>query len=97
MNQTRLLARVSELSPLRYTPAGVPALNLTLEHASQVVEAGQNRQVQLVLKSVALGALAETLARVSLGSEWRFSGFLATSKKGTHPIFHIQDIESITF
>ncbi len=60
-----------------------------------MLEAGQDRQVKLVLKSVALGGLAEILARVDLGSEWRFSGFLATSQRGKHPIFHIQDIESI--
>jgi primosomal replication protein N len=33
---------------MRYTPAGLPALNLKLEHESEVKEAGQTRQVKVV-------------------------------------------------
>ena len=43
---------------MRYTPAGLPALDLRLEHASQIEEAGQQRDVKANLKTVALGSVA---------------------------------------
>ena len=76
---------------MRYTPAGVPALNLKLEHSSSVMEAGQERQVKAAMKAVALGSMAERLARQASGSVWKFSGFLATPRNGKHVVFHIQD------
>ena len=86
-----LTACIAELESLRYTPAGIPALNLRLEHASSVTQAGQARQIKAELKAVALGALAEWLARQATGSVWRFSGFLATPRNGKHVVFHIQE------
>ena len=76
---------------MRYTPAGIPALNLKLEHASSVSEAGQARQVKAALKAVALGAMAERLAQQAPGTTWKFSGFLATPSKARTVVFHIQD------
>jgi len=76
---------------LRYTPAGVPALDIRLEHESSVQEAGQERMVKAVAKAVAFGALAERLARQAVGSVWRFSGFVATPRNGKYLVFHIQE------
>ena len=76
---------------MRYTPAGVPALNLRLEHSSQVEEAGTQRSVIVFVKAVALGAVAERLAKQALGSMWRFQGFLANARQGKSVVFHIQD------
>ncbi len=86
-----LTACIAELEALRYTPAGVPALNLKLEHASSVNEAGQARQIKAVARAVALGAMAERLAKQATGSVWKFSGFLATPRNGKHIVFHIQE------
>jgi len=90
-NRLVLTACIIELEALRFTPAGVPALNLKLEHASSVDEAGQSREVKAAVKAVALGAMAERLARQATGSIWRFSGFLANPRNGKHPVFHIQE------
>ena len=76
---------------MRYTPAGMPALNLLLEHESQVSEAGGQRTVKVAVKAVAFGTLAERLARQAIGSVWRFSGFLANARQGKSLVFHIQD------
>jgi primosomal replication protein N len=76
---------------MRYTPAGLPALNLTLEHESQVQEAGQTRQVKVVVKSVAFESLAERLLKQAVGSKWRFKGFLASQRNGKGVVFHIQE------
>ena len=86
-----LKASIVELEALRYTPAGLPALNLRLEHESDVQEAGQTRQVKAALKAVAFSAIAERLAKQAPGSIWMFSGFLATPRNGKHVVFHIQE------
>lgn len=92
-NQLVLTACVAELGTLRFTPAGLPAIDLRLEHESTVTEAAQPRQVKAALKAVAFGAVAERLARQSMGSLWRFQGFLATPGNGKHPVLHIQDFQ----
>ncbi|MDE2417046.1 MAG: primosomal replication protein N [Burkholderiales bacterium] len=76
---------------MRYTPAGLPALNLRLEHESEVVEAGGKRTVKVAMKAVAFGTLAERLAKQAIGSVWNFSGFLANARQGKSVVFHIQD------
>ena len=90
MNQLELSARIAQAGPLRYTPAGMPALDFQLEHESEITEAGQARQVKAAVKAVAFGAVAETLGRQPIGSSWNFTGFLATPRNGKHPVFHIQ-------
>lgn len=90
-NQLVLTAAIAELSALRYTPAGVPALDLRLEHESLLQEAGQDRQVKASAKAVAFGALAERLAKQAIGSSWRFQGFVATPRNGKSLVFHIQE------
>jgi len=92
-NSLVLTACVAELGALRYTPAGLPALDLRLEHESTIEEAGKPRQVRTALKAVAFGAMAERLARQAMGSLWRFQGFLATPGNGKHPVLHIQDFQ----
>ncbi|MCC6561772.1 MAG: primosomal replication protein N [Xanthomonadales bacterium] len=86
-----LTASLVARDAMRYTPAGVPALNLELAHASSVREAGQVRQVKLGLKALALGSNAERLTSQAIGSNWRFTGFLATPRNGKHVVFHIQE------
>ena len=93
VNQLVLTACIAELDALRYTPAGLPALNLRLEHESDVQEAGQTRQVKAVMKAVAFGAIAERLVKQAIGSAWRFNGFLATPRNGKHVVFHIQEFQ----
>jgi primosomal replication protein N len=93
VNQLMLTACVAELGALRFTPAGLPAIDLRLEHESTVTEAMQPRLVQAAVKAVAFGAVAERLARQPLGSQWRFQGFLATTGKAKHPVLHIQDFQ----
>ena len=90
-NQLILTAAIAELSALRYTPAGLPALDLRLDHESRQEEAGQDRQVTASVKAVAFGALAESLARQMIGGSWRFKGFVATPRNGKHLVFHIQE------
>jgi primosomal replication protein N len=96
VNQVVLTACIAEVSTMRYTPAGLPALDLRLEHASQIEEAGQKRDVKANLKTVALGSVAERLVQQPLGSEWQFTGFLASPRNSKNVVLHIQNFQSIS-
>jgi primosomal replication protein N len=93
VNRTELTACIAEQSAFRYTPAGLPALDLILEHASEVQEAGQMRKVQLKLRALAIGSLAERLGQQAVGSVWMFQGFLATPRQGKSVVLHIQEFQ----
>ncbi|MDT7515283.1 primosomal replication protein N [Rhodoferax mekongensis] len=90
-NSLVLGACIAEVETMRYTPAGLPALNLRLEHESVVQEAGSGRTVKVVVKAVAFGTLAERLAKQAIGSVWNFTGFLANARQGKSVVFHIQE------
>jgi primosomal replication protein N len=91
-NIVKLSARIAEASPLRYTPAGIPALNLVLVHESEMQEAGATRQVKLTVRAVAFGALAEVSAKAELGKLQLFTGFLVNAPTNKSIVFHIKDI-----
>lgn len=95
MNHVDLTASIVEASPLRYTPAGLPAVNFVLDHESEVTEAGTTRQVKLSIKAVAFGALAEQAGRLPLGQAFKFSGFLISARNNKSVIFHIQELNPI--
>ncbi len=95
MNHVELTACIAELSPLRYTPAGIPALNFILVHESEMIEAGVNRQVKLTLKAVAFGTLAEQAVQLALGQAFRFTGFLINARTSKGVVFHIQVLNPI--
>jgi primosomal replication protein N len=92
-NQLNLTACIVETDTLRYTPAGLPALNIRLEHESEIQEAGQLRQVKASVKAVAFGAMAERLVKQAVGSAWSFRGFLSTPRNGKNVVFHIQEFQ----
>lgn len=93
MNQLRLSARIAELHAPRTTPAGLPALDLLLEHESQATEAGLQRQVKAVIKAVAFADAALKLQQLPLGSEASFSGFVVSPRNGKGVVLHIQSFE----
>lgn len=76
-NQVVLTGRLIERKELRFTPAGLPALDVRIGHASGQVEAGSPREVSLEVEAVALGPVAESLSRAATDRSYRFEGFLA--------------------
>ena len=96
MNRLEVHGQVLELSPLRYTPAGVAVLEFVLSHESEVTEAGQVRRLAFTLVVVALGDLAQMAGTTSLGRTVRVQGFLAPVRKDS-PKFrlHAQQIQQI--
>jgi primosomal replication protein N len=94
VNRLILAAEVVERGAMRYTPAGLPALDLVLKHQSQVTEDGQPRQVAMQLKAVAIGAITRPAAALALGSPAQFAGFLAASRNGKGLVFHVTELET---
>jgi primosomal replication protein N len=79
---------------LRHTPAGTAALNFRIGHASEQIEGGRARSVNLELDAVALGEVAEKLSRTPLQGNYCFEGFLALrSKLSRHPVLHVNTFE----
>ena len=85
------------MAALRFSPAGIPALDCVLQHQSEVVEAGALRKVQVQLKAVAVGPVAEQLNRQPVGMQAQFKGFLGSANRSrpgmgssSTVIFHIQ-------
>ena len=90
-NAVILTACIAEVHTLRYTPAGTPALQLVLEHQSEVQNVQGKREVKMVLKAMAFGALAQRLASQAIGSNWKFQGYLSNSRAGKSVVLQIQD------
>jgi primosomal replication protein N len=95
-NRIVLSGKILTIDPLRYTPAGIPALNLTLGHQSRQIEAGMEREVECEVQVVALGDLAQQTARCKVEDGIRIQGFLARkSRKSTQLVLHANRIELI--
>lgn len=96
MNRVDLMAHVEEISPMRYTPSGLPVVECRLIHESDIEEAGIVRKVHLSLKSKAVGILAEKLIRQPLHTPLLFSGFLASGANSKSVIFHIHSYQTVS-
>jgi primosomal replication protein N len=88
-----LQARLVERAALRFTPAGLPALDLVLEHESLVQEAGHPRHITLTVKAKVMGeGMAQKVQAMSLGTLAQFKGFVASARNGKGFIFHITEL-----
>ena len=93
MNRLVLSATLVERSALRYTPAGLPALDLSLKHESELSEDGQPRKVSMEMRAVAIGAVTLPLLALELGAAGLYAGFLAGSRNGRGLRLHITSVE----
>ena len=85
-----------ELGALRYTPAGVAAVEFRLGHESEQDEAGGKRTIQAEVSAIAFETQAKLLAGRPLGSAVRVEGFLgAKSKRSKRLVLHVTNIEFI--
>jgi primosomal replication protein N len=83
-----------QLGALRYTPAGMPAVEFKLAHESEQDEAGGKRKVQAELGAVAFDSQARLMAGAKLGVQAKFQGFLAAkSKRSQRLVLHVTNIE----
>jgi primosomal replication protein N len=87
---------VVELGALRFTPAGIPVVELKLDHESEQEEAGTKRTVRAELSAVAFDTQARLLASAQPGSGLKLEGFLgAKGKRSKKLVLHVTNIEFI--
>ncbi len=92
LNRLVLTAELLERGAVRYTPAGLPALDLVLKHESMVTEDGQPRKVSMQIRSVVIGEITRPLIALELGKAGEFAGFLASARNGRGLLFHITSL-----
>ena len=93
-NRLVLDATLAERGEMRYTPAGIPALECVLRHASVQSEAGGERRVECELAAIAFGDPALALSRVAAGAALRCRGFLARRyRTGITVALHVNEFE----
>jgi primosomal replication protein N len=95
-NRLVLTGEVTQVAELRYTPAGIPLLALTLKHVSQQVEAGMKRNVECEIPAIAMANLAEAAKGMKPGDIASVAGFLARKSLNSRQlILHINELEII--
>jgi primosomal replication protein N len=93
MNRLVLTAQLVERGALRYTPAGLPALDLSLKHESEVTQDGQTRKVWFEIKARAIGAITQRVSGLEMGSTHGFAGFLGSLRNGRGVFFHVIELD----
>ncbi|HEX6708107.1 MAG TPA: primosomal replication protein N [Albitalea sp.] len=93
MNRLVLTAQLVERGAVRYTPAGLPALDLSLRHESELTQEGQARKVSMEIRARAIGAITQRLLGVEIGSTHGFAGFLGSQRNGRGIVFHVTELD----
>jgi primosomal replication protein N len=93
MNRLVLHARLVQRSVTRYTPAGLPALDLLLEHQSTVSQDGHPRKLAFELRALAVGEVTRGLNTLPLGQSAVFAGFIAQGRNGRGWVLHLTDFD----
>lgn len=92
-NQLVISGEIVVLESMRYTPAGVARVALTLSHRSQQCEANVERQVQCEVQALAFAEMADKVSRFAVGQQVKIRGFLAQQGlRSRQLIVHINDI-----
>lgn len=91
-NLCTLSAQIFQVAALRYTPAGLPVLELVLQHQSYQQEAGQQRLVECEVHAKIVGSEAQAW-QYAKDSIVDVTGFLAQrSLRNPRLVLHIQTI-----
>ncbi|MEY4748833.1 MAG: hypothetical protein RIQ60_1047 [Pseudomonadota bacterium] len=90
MNRVVLSACIVQRDAMRYTPAGLPVVDVRLAHESQRQQQGQTRKISMEMHATALGDLATTLMHTTVGSAGDFEGFLVKQRNGRGVMLQIE-------
>jgi primosomal replication protein N len=93
MNRLVLSAQLVERGAMRYTPAGLPALDFSLRHESTVTQDGQPRKVSIEVRARAIGDIVARVAALEMGSSQGFAGFLGSQRNGRGVVFHVTELD----
>ena len=95
MNRLVLTAQLVERSAVRYTPAGLPALDLSLKHEAEVTQDSQIRKVSMEIRALAIGQITQQVLKIDIGGSHGFAGFLGPQRNGRGVVFHITELDSV--
>ena len=93
MNRLVLTAQLIERGAVRYTPAGLPALDLSLKHESEATQDGLSRKVSMEIRARALGEITQQVGKIEIGSSHGFAGFLGSQRNGRGVVFHVTEVD----
>ena len=96
MNRLVLTAQLVERGAVRYTPSGLPALDLSLKHESEVTQDGQVRKVSMEIRARAVGDITQRVSKIEIGSSHGFAGFLGSQRNGRGVVFHVTELDAAT-
>jgi len=95
-NQFVFDGEIISADTLRHTPAGVPALTLTLRHESHQEEAGKDAATQFEISALAFGMVAMELAEVHPGEMVTVKGFMNRKNRFSDaPVLHITEFKTL--
>ncbi|TIC82373.1 primosomal replication protein N [Crenobacter intestini] len=95
-NRLVLTASVTREEALRYTPAGIPVLEMWLAHGSRQREAGLDRDVRCEIQAVMVGEAGRKFAGRVAGQVLTFEGFLSQrSLRNPRLVLHIESAEFV--
>ncbi|HXF65334.1 MAG TPA: primosomal replication protein N [Burkholderiales bacterium] len=95
-NTVALSGALSEIEPLRYTPAGIPLLHFRILHRSRQLEAGFKREVECEMSGIAMGEVAVAMARLKPGQQVRVGGFLnRKNRMSTQLVLHTIEVQEL--
>ena len=94
MNRVKISGVVLQCGDVRYTPAGIPIVELRIQHESLQIEADMQRQIKLEADAVVIGPLAKMAATVRVDEKVVISGFLAQkSQKNDRLVIHVSELQ----
>jgi primosomal replication protein N len=95
-NRLVLTATVAREDALRFTPAGMPVLEMWLGHHSRQQEAGFERDVSCEIQAVLVGDSARQWAGKLMGRDVDVAGFISQrSMKNPRLVLHIEYVELV--
>ena len=81
---------ILKVEPIRYTPAGLPVLQMELDHRSEQMEVGIPVKIEFAMKVKVVGEIAQEIARLPVGTEIAVKGFLArASRRSDATVLHV--------
>lgn len=106
MNRCRIEGKITEFELLRYSPAGVPIVEFSLDHESEQMEALGLRKAFVKLQVLAAGPIAVSVSKQY--QEWLtkqegqlaplvvVEGFLAAKRLGSSAVrLHLTSLEVV--
>ena len=93
-NRIEIAGTLQDVEALRVSPAGIPSAKFAVRHESIQDEAGIQRAVQVVMRAVAVGPVAEQVSEATAGSPVQVTGFMARAGRNSeYPVLHIQTFQ----